>query len=101
LREEAAAEHVRDPIDVVGAKLAERTDGVSSKLDKSIADTAIHFGKRIDDTAAHLGQRIDDLSAKVDGVKDMIASVKVWALFLYITLAAGVLTTIARGFQWL
>lgn len=41
------------------------------------------------------------LSAKIDGVKDSIATAKIWALTLYIALAAVMLCTLARGFGWL
>lgn len=43
-------------------------------------------------------RRVD---AKVDAVKDDIASTKVWALVLYIALAGGLFGTLARGFGWL
>jgi hypothetical protein len=38
---------------------------------------------------------------KVDDVKDSIASAKVWALVLYIGLAATLLYVMAHGFKWL
>lgn len=48
------------------------------------------------------------LDAKIDAVKDTlmvvkdeIASTKVWALVLYIALAAGLFGTMGRGFGWL
>jgi chromosome segregation ATPase len=114
---------LRDKIDVLGEKLAERSDSLGDKLEiriesvntnlgkriddlsttlgKRIDDVSTNLGKRIDDASTNLGKRIDDLGTKVDGVKDSLAAARVWALFLYITLAAGMLTTIARGFQWI
>ncbi|HEX6996306.1 MAG TPA: hypothetical protein VF339_19405 [Gammaproteobacteria bacterium] len=41
------------------------------------------------------------LSAKIDSLKDEITSAKIWALVLYIALAAGMFGTMARGFGWL
>ncbi|VUX55013.1 protein of unknown function [uncultured Woeseiaceae bacterium] len=38
---------------------------------------------------------------KVDQVKEAIWSAKVWALLLYIGLAAVLLGTLAKGFEWL
>jgi hypothetical protein len=37
---------------------------------------------------------------KIDSIKDTLSSAKVWALLLYIGLAAGLLYTMARGFNW-
>jgi hypothetical protein len=34
-------------------------------------------------------------------LKESIAAVKIWALSLYIALAASLLLVIARGFHWL
>jgi hypothetical protein len=39
--------------------------------------------------------------AKLDDIKDSIASAKIWALLLYIGLAGGMLFVMAKGFQWL
>lgn len=41
------------------------------------------------------------LDAKLDAVKDAIASTKVWGLALHIALAGGLFGTLARGFGWL
>jgi hypothetical protein len=55
------------------------------------------FRDKMDVMSAKLSERIDNVSTKVESVKDSIAAAKIWALVLYITLAAGMLTTIARG----
>ena len=41
------------------------------------------------------------MEAKFDLVIAAIASAKVWALLLYIALAAGMFGTMARGFGWI
>ena len=41
------------------------------------------------------------LNAKIDGLKASLAAAKVWALLLYVALAAAMLGTMARGFGWL
>jgi hypothetical protein len=47
-----------------------------------------------------LNGRIDGLRTELYAVKDSIASAKVWALVLYVTMAATLLGTMARGFGW-
>lgn len=41
------------------------------------------------------------LDGKFDGLKDSLASAKLWALGLYIALAAAMLGSMATGFLWL
>jgi hypothetical protein len=38
---------------------------------------------------------------RIDGLKDSLASAKVWALGLYIALSGSLLYVLARGFKWL
>ena len=40
------------------------------------------------------------LSAKIDALKDELHSAKLWALLLYVALAAGMYATMARAFGW-
>ena len=42
-----------------------------------------------------------DLLTKIDAVKDSIGAAKLWALGLYITLAASLLVVMAHGFKWI
>jgi hypothetical protein len=39
-------------------------------------------------------------NARLDSLKDSLASAKVWALGLYIALAGSLLYVLARGFRW-
>jgi hypothetical protein len=41
------------------------------------------------------------LREKIEDLKDSVASGKIWALTLYIALAAVNLGTLARGFGWI
>jgi hypothetical protein len=41
------------------------------------------------------------LDEKIDGVKDSLATAKVWALMLYFALSSGVFVTMARSFGWI
>jgi hypothetical protein len=60
---------------------------------------------RMDAGHARLSERIDsassELNKKIDGLRDSLASAKVWALLLYIALAAVNLGTLARGLGWI
>ncbi len=79
-----------DRMDSGHAKLLERIDATSSELDK-----------KIDGTASQLNARFDGLREKSDDLRDSFASTKVWALFLYIALAAVNLGALARGLGWI
>jgi outer membrane murein-binding lipoprotein Lpp len=63
---------------------------------------------RLESDVAHLRTDVADIKLdvrslrdKVDSLKDSIAGAKVWALLLYIALAAVNLGTLARGFGWI
>jgi hypothetical protein len=62
---------------------------------------AIIYSNQPDLDRAFLDSRMDRLEAKFNGVKDGIASTKVWAFLLYLAFAAGMLGTMARGFGWI
>jgi hypothetical protein len=44
---------------------------------------------------------VSELNKKLDGLRDSVASTRVWALLLYIALAAVNLGTLARGLGWI
>ena len=52
-----------------------------------------------------LRDKVDDvdtrLSSRINSVKDTIANAKLWALMLYISLAALNFSALARGFGWI
>ena len=74
---------LRDRMDAGNARLSERVDAASSELNKK------------------LDGAVSQLNTKFDGLRDSFASTKVWALFLYIALAAVNLGTLARGLGWI
>jgi hypothetical protein len=68
-----------------------RTDVADIKLDvRTLRD-------RMEARFERLETKFD---AKLDSLKQDMASAKVWALLLYSALAAGMLGTMARGFGW-
>jgi uncharacterized coiled-coil protein SlyX len=65
-----------------------RTDVADIKLDvRTLRDKMDAMAERFD--------------TKFDGLKDSIASAKVWALILYLALAGSMLGVMARGFGWI
>jgi outer membrane murein-binding lipoprotein Lpp len=78
---------LRDKVDAMGIQL-------NAKFDTKIDSLRSELNVRIDEVAK-------DLGAKTDALQDSLASTRVWALLLYFALAAGVFSTMARGFGWL
>ncbi|HEY5569175.1 MAG TPA: hypothetical protein VIM81_18270 [Gammaproteobacteria bacterium] len=65
---------------------------------------------RLESDVAHLRTDMADvkvdgseqrLDAKIEKLGDSLSAAKVWALALYIALAAAMLGTMARGFEWI
>jgi hypothetical protein len=63
---------------------------------------------RLESDVAHLRSDVADIKTdlralrdKFDALKDSVAETKIWALMLYIALAAGVFGTMARSFGWI
>jgi predicted nuclease with TOPRIM domain len=44
--------------------------------------------------------KIDAFGGKLDGLKDKLNSMATWAVLLYVALAGGLLTVMAKGFNW-
>ncbi len=88
---------VEHRIDVTNERIDNLRDSLTAKIEAGY--------KRTDDLRSELVKRIDDvhkeLTEKYDSLKDLIHSSRVWALLLYITLAGGLLTLIARAFKWI
>ena len=81
--------------------LVKRIDDVRGELVKRIDDVRNELVKRIDDVRNRIDDVHKELTGKFDSLKDLIHSTRVWALLLYITLAGGLLTLIARAFKWM
>jgi outer membrane murein-binding lipoprotein Lpp len=74
---------LRDKMDAMGTKLSANDDALRSDIGA---------------TATRLDAKID---AKFDKLRDELVTTRNWAFALYVTLAAGVFATMARGFGWL
>jgi outer membrane murein-binding lipoprotein Lpp len=96
---------LRDSMDAGHARLSERIDTAFSELSKKIDGTVSPLNTKVDGAVSQLNAKVDSavsqLNAKFDGLRDSVASTKVWALLLYIALAAVNLGTLARGLGWI
>ena len=66
-----------------------------------LADVKADVRSMRDKLDAKIDAKFDGLTAWIDRLSDSLAAAKVWALLLYIALAAGLFGTLARGFGWL
>jgi chromosome segregation ATPase len=70
---------------------------VNVRLDK-FQDKFEEFRK---DTAKEFTAVRSEFGSKFEKIQESLASAKVWALWLYIGLAASMFYVLARGFKWL
>ena len=85
-RLESDVGHIRSDITEIKAdlrSLRDRAEAMNAKVSEKIETS----------TAS--------LNTRIDGLKDSLASTKVWALVLYIALAGSLFGTLARGFGWI
>lgn len=54
-----------------------------------------------DATLTRLETKLDRVIDKLDALKDSLFKAKVWAVLLYVALAATLLGVIAKGFHWI
>ena len=50
---------------------------------------------------AEIKTDLRSLRDRIDRLVESLASAKIWALVLYIALAGGLFSTLARGFGWI
>ena len=60
-----------------------------------------HLRADVADIKTDLRSLRDKTDAKLDALTHAISRAQMWALMLYIALAAGVFGTMARGFGWI
>jgi predicted RNase H-like nuclease (RuvC/YqgF family) len=100
-----------EPIQVQIARL----ESDVQHIQRDVADIKVDLrrtNERIDETNNRidllrdkLDQKIEslreDLTQKIDGLRHDIASIKVWAMGLYVALAGSMLLVMAKGFKWI
>jgi len=73
---------------------------MEARIARLEADIA-HLRSDVTDIKEDVRSLRDRMEARFDLVLAAIASAKVWALLLYLALAAGMFGTMARGFGWI
>ena len=80
-------------------------DGVQEKLSGRIEEVRQELTQKIESVREELTQKIEsvreDLTQKIDALRHDIASMKVWAMGLYVALAGSMLLVMAKGFKWI
>ena len=94
-------EDLTGKIEGVREDLTQKIDGVREDLTKKIDGVHDDLTKKIDGVHDDLTQKNDSLRGSLDGLRQDLASAKVWALGLYFALASSLLFVMAKGFHWL
>jgi chromosome segregation ATPase len=104
-RIDGVQEKLTEKIGGVEQKLTEKIEGVEQKLTEKIEGVREDLTQKIEGVRVDLTQKNsslrEDLTQKIDAVRQDIAAAKVWAMGLYIALAASLLFVMAKGFHWL
>jgi chaperonin cofactor prefoldin len=79
------------------AKLESDVSHLRADVSEIKADLRTRFD-RIDTRIDQLESKVD---TKIDTLTNMVWRAQIWALLLYIALAAGMFGTMARGFGWI
>ena len=69
-------------------------------IDQKLEKLDAKFESKLDSLDAKFESKLDKLDAKFAEFKDSLASAKIWALGMYITLAGSMLYTIAKSAKW-
>ena len=80
-------------------KVGERFDKIDQRFDKIEAKFDARFEK-VDERFGKVDERLESLSKDISGIRELLASAKVWAISLYAGLAGTMLYVMARGFKW-
>jgi len=88
-------------------KLTDRIDRLNGKIDGKIDEVNAKIDSKIDGLNAKIDSKVDGVNGKIDGIRvelteirKSVSSAKVWALILYGTLFASILTIVGRAFKW-
>jgi chromosome segregation ATPase len=80
--------------------LATKSDGVRQELGEKIDGVREELGERIERVDKKVDGVREGLSEKIDKLREDLSAARIWAVLLYLTLAAGLLSVIARAFKW-
>jgi hypothetical protein len=81
--------HLQSDVTDIKADLRIRCDKIDERFEKVDA----RFGK--------VDERFESLHKEISGIRELLASAKVWAITLYMALAGTMLYVMVRGFKWL
>lgn len=97
---EAAVEHLT--ADMADVKSDVR--GLHAKLDTFLAQMNARF-TRMDERFAQIDVRFAQMDTRFERLEShfdrKLMTLKIWSLLLHLTIAAGLLGVMARGFHWL
>jgi chromosome segregation ATPase len=92
-------------IDQVRDELNAKIDQVRGELRAKIDRVNAELGAKIDDVWKELDAKIESVAARLDArigrLQEAFNAAMMWAILLYVALAAGMYATMARGFGWL
>jgi peptidoglycan hydrolase CwlO-like protein len=91
-RVESTVQHILTQVADIKIELRrtnDRIDKLDAKLDA-----------KIDGVEKRLTEKNDILNTKIDGVRQDLASMKIWAMGMYVTLSGSLLFVMAKGFHW-
>jgi hypothetical protein len=88
---------LRDGIDRLDAKFEAKLGGLDSKFERKLDEGFAKVDARFD----KMDERFVRIDERFSKVETSIASALVKAMLLYAALAAAMLGTMARGFQWI
>ena len=94
--ESRSARGTMDELSQLPSRVAKLESDVAG-IKKDVAEIKIDI-RRMDD---RINAKLDSHRDKIEALQQQISSVKVWALGLYIGLAAGLLLVMAKGFKWI
>jgi len=94
-------------MDALRVELSARIESTDNKLTDRIDRLNGKIDGKIDEVNAKIDSKIDGVNGKIDGIRVELTEVrksvsyaKVWALILYGTLFASILTIVGRAFKW-
>jgi len=92
---------LRDKLEQGIRDVSTRMDGLHQKQTEKSEGVRQDLLQKIEDVREDLTQKIEGVREDLTSVRHDIASMKVWAMGLYVALAGSLLFVMAKGFKWL